>query len=456
MIREYKNIFFIFIVCGFYLVLICSCYCKNSENIKSASLSKRIIYAKGDVKKGYFSEKSIRFKEISPDKIDEEIVISFSGDLCPWGVNSTNSYDVKYYNNMFTNIKKYIDSCDISFANLELPIAEDYGYNYSYPAPFNGSPDFLNAVKLTGWNIVNAANNHTADRAGIGIDLTIDALNKYKIAYVGIGKKESKDIDFRIMEVKGINVAFMGYTEYLNVDFLDIPLKGRKVSKIDINTSEGDSKNGMHTANLQDIRRICAKIDTLKKNGVDLVIVYVHWGMWGHKMPTIIQTKVAGLLCEGGADIIVGSGPHCLQPFEKIVTYRGRKVNLKSKKGGKEHAVLYSLGDFISKGRASMIVYITVAKTRSGLFLKHLKYLPISSTRLLENINVNNTIKSVHSPRVYSMEETIDLLSNKSIVEYISENKKDDVLIKLKKLYHGVISRFGRHNLMLINELNKQ
>lgn len=415
--------------------------------------AKNIISAKGDVSENYFGEKNITFGEIPLERIITETIISFVGDVYPVGIKAKHSFD-RDYSRYFKNIKKYILLSDLAFCNLELPIAEGLGYNYIFPSPFNGHPAFLEAVKLTGWDIINTANNHSADRGGIGIDLTIDALNKLNFAFVGTGKRDSQDFDTRIINKRGISVAFLSYTEYLNMEFLDIQLQGRKVSRIDINTCEGDSKEQMHTATLSDVRRICSKIEHLKKGGVDFVVVYIHWGMWGHNLPTIIQTEVAKLLCKGGADIIVGSGSHCLQPFEKIVTKDGEIVYDSTTKGAREHLVIYSLGDLITYNRSGMILYAKVVKTSKGTFLKALEYLPITSFKTTETLASSEHNDSIDSLRVYGVEEIINLLEQGKDVEGIEEIRKKGELAKLKKQYHLITSRFGQDNLMNVSDLH--
>lgn len=415
--------------------------------------NKNIIYAKGDVSEDYFREKNITFSEIPAEDIIAETTVSFVGDVFLSGIKVKHNFD-RNYSRYFKNIKKYILLSDLSFCNLELPIAKGLDYNYIFPAPFNGHPAFLEAVKLAGWNIINTANNHSADREGIGIDLTIDALNKLNLAFVGTGKRDSQNFDTRVINKKGISVAFLSYTEYLNMEFLDIQLQGRKVSRIDINTCEGDSKGEMHTATLSDIRRICRKIEHLKRDGVDFVVVYIHWGMWGHKLPTIIQTEVAKLLCIGGADIIVGSGPHCLQPFEKIVTKDGEIVYDSTIKGAREHLVIYSLGNLITYNKCGLILYVKVVKTPKETSLKALEYLPITSFKTTETLANRGHTNPIDSLRVYGVEEIINLLEQGKDVEGIEEIKRKDELTKLKKQYHLIVSQFGQDNLMNVSDLH--
>lgn len=70
-----------------------------------------------------------------------------------------------------------------------------------------------------------------------------------------------------------------------------------------------------------------------------MVVVSLHAGIWHKHNPSMLQKKYVKHLTKAGADVIVGSGPHVLQPVEKIECENGRKS-----------VVFYSLGDFIGSG----------------------------------------------------------------------------------------------------------
>ena len=73
----------------------------------------------------------------------------------------------------------------------------------------------------------------------------------------------------------------------------------------------------------------------------DLIAVIIHWGVEYQNAPNTYQTNMARFLVEQGADLVLGSHPHVLQPYETIsVTgWDGRE---------RQGFVCYSLGNFIS------------------------------------------------------------------------------------------------------------
>ena len=72
-----------------------------------------------------------------------------------------------------------------------------------------------------------------------------------------------------------------------------------------------------------------------------MIAVIVHWGVEYQNAPNGHQTSMAQFLVEQGADLVLGSHPHVLQPYETIsVTgWDGQE---------RQGFVCYSLGNFIS------------------------------------------------------------------------------------------------------------
>jgi poly-gamma-glutamate synthesis protein (capsule biosynthesis protein) len=64
---------------------------------------------------------------------------------------------------------------------------------------------------------------------------------------------------------------------------------------------------------------------------VHFLIVFMHWGVEYQSRETSHQRAMARLAIESGADFVVGSHPHVIQPAE---TYAGKPI-------------VYSLGNFV-------------------------------------------------------------------------------------------------------------
>lgn len=99
------------------------------------------------------------------------------------------------------------------------------------------------------------------------------------------------------------------------------------------------------------------------KEMADIVIVCPHWGTEYTTKPSSYQQKFAGQLTEAGADIIIGTHPHVVQPVEWIEAENGNRA-----------LCFYSLGNYVStqKNALSMLeamAWINFRVTEDGIFI---------------------------------------------------------------------------------------
>ena len=73
---------------------------------------------------------------------------------------------------------------------------------------------------------------------------------------------------------------------------------------------------------------------------IDVLCVFMHWGQEYKLTPTDEQEELADFLFENGADLVLGSHTHCLEPMEK------REVKLEDGTT-KDGFIIYSLGNFL-------------------------------------------------------------------------------------------------------------
>ena len=79
---------------------------------------------------------------------------------------------------------------------------------------------------------------------------------------------------------------------------------------------------------------IGTKIQSLRDQGAEVVVMCVHWGNEYYFKPTSGQVNIGRYAIDHGADIVFGHHPHVLQPIEEY-------------NGG---VILYSLGNFAFGG----------------------------------------------------------------------------------------------------------
>lgn len=237
------------------------------------------------------------------------------------------------YKPMIRFAKPWIEQADYAVVNLETTFAGGPDYS-GFPA-FN-TPDALgDALKDAGFDLVSTANNHCLDRGYDGMVRTLDVLDNLGLAHVGTYRsavERAAQNGVHVADVGGIKIAFLSYTYGTN----GIPLS----------KSHPDTVNILHTdymseAQVLDTARIADDLAAAEALSPDLIAVIVHWGVEYQTTQNEHQEEIADFLFDHGADVILGSHPHVLQPMEtRTLTDRD----------GTTHTgfVCWSLGNFIS------------------------------------------------------------------------------------------------------------
>ncbi len=163
--------------------------------------------------------------------------------------------------------------------------------------------------------MVSLANNHSLDKGEKGIQLALSYYDKIGMPYVGMHKDEEDADTERIQSIEGIKVGFLSYTYGTN----GIPIP--------------DGKD--YLVNYLEDKKIISDLKSIREKA-DIVLVNAHWGNEYERAPSEEQRRLAQLMAENGADIIIGHHPHVLQPIEWIEHDKG------------ETLVVYSLGNFLS------------------------------------------------------------------------------------------------------------
>ena len=245
-------------------------------------------------------------------------------------VAATGEYD---YSHMLTDPAEQLAGADYAVANLETVLAGGPDYS-GFPA-FN-SPDALAYdLKEAGFDLLSTANNHSRDRGVNGIFRTLDVLDEAGLAHVGTYRsREERDAGsgVYVADVGGISVAFLSYTYGLN---------GYQLSSeysYAVNLFNLDYYTTLENPDYDLLASDLAYAQSLEP---DLIAVIIHWGTEYKNSPNSHQTGLARFLVEQGADLVLGSHPHVLQPYETI-TVTGADG------GERQGFVCYSLGNFIS------------------------------------------------------------------------------------------------------------
>lgn len=253
-------------------------------------------------------------------------IVSFGDTLCHKPLfNAAYNQEVEDYDfsPMFKYVEKYFDNSTINIGNCESPMAgAENGYS-GYPC-FNAPEHLAIDLKELGVDIMTTANNHTIDKGFNGLSSTLDFLDSAGISHVGTARTEEEQNTILFKDLNGIKTAFLAYTYGTN----------------GIIVPEGKE----FCVNLINEELMLQQINQAKYEGAELIVVSMHWGVEYQTTENAEQDRLAKLLIENGANIILGSHPHVLQPMKmvKVETEEGKE---------KEGLVIFSQGNFFSNQR---------------------------------------------------------------------------------------------------------
>lgn len=216
------------------------------------------------------------------------ITLIATGDVMLGRAVNSQIHQRKDFTYPFQKTADFLKGADLTIVNLEAPFVENCPIT-NMGMVFCADTRSIEGLKLAGVDIVSLANNHTLNYGQKGLTQTINLLKENKIQPIGNSMSY-------ITRKKGTTLGFLGF------DLID-PYDQVKI--------------------LQSIKEL--------KTQVDIVIVSLHWGVEYAQKPTKSQIDLAHLIIDAGADLIIGTHPHVIQPTEE---YKGKLI-------------VYSLGNFI-------------------------------------------------------------------------------------------------------------
>jgi poly-gamma-glutamate synthesis protein (capsule biosynthesis protein) len=250
------------------------------------------------------------------NKQDNTIRFIATGDMLPHATVNKNAetpsgnYD---YLPFFNNVRQYLTSADIAYCNQESP-SDPAAPVSGYPT-FNAPASFANDLKNVGCNVINLANNHAYDKGQAGINATNDVWRNLKpLAMAGISSSPAQQRQISTFSVKGVKFAFLSYSQCSN---------NQAVSSYGLN---------ILSKSLADSQIAAARSDK-----VDMIIAAMHSCKEGSSAEDSWQDQWAEYFAGKGVDIVIGTGPHWLQPVKRL-----------PKAGGGDTVVWFSLGNFLN------------------------------------------------------------------------------------------------------------
>lgn len=240
-----------------------------------------------------------------PEPDIKTITITATGD-CTFGPTQTHGYAgsvFEYYDNngpdyFMQNVRDIFLQDDFTLVNLECALTNSDA-RVEKEFSLKGKPEYTSIMTGSSIEGCTMGNNHTLDYGEGGLQDTKDAVQAAGLSYAWnneVGTYTTKD--------------------GMVIGFVSVSLLSQAVERQEM---------------------VRTGIETLRNQGVDLVIAACHWGEERTYYPTDYQQTMAHNCIDWGADVVIGCHPHVLQGLE---VYNGR-------------VICYSLGNFCFGGNSN-------------------------------------------------------------------------------------------------------
>ena len=213
---------------------------------------------------------------------EESFLLSFVGD-CTLG-SDARFYGVKHsfidvigedYDYPFRNVVSYFQDDDCTFVNLETVLKDEGSIIKEGGFAFRGPTAYTKILTGSSVEAVTIANNHIRDYGVQGMESTRKALEEAELPYV-------EQDTYRII------------------------------------TTERGLKIGLYGGFFQvDVKKVEQAVAEMKRQGAELIVMAIHWGIEGYYRPNSEQEQLAHQLIDLGVNIVYGSHPHVLQRVEE-------------------------------------------------------------------------------------------------------------------------------------------
>lgn len=226
------------------------------------------------------------------------------------------------YDSLFAHTNEEISAADLALVNQEVIIGGSELGISGYPC-FNADFSLCDSLVSTGFDVICHATNHALDKGRAGL---ISCAQHWREQYPQItvlGIHDTPDTatscgaDPVIIELPELRIAVLNYTYGTN----GISLPEDMPYAVDLLNEEQV---------VADLRRA--------EELADFTIVCPHWGTEYRLTPDTSQEKWVRIFLENGADLVLGTHPHVIEPIEWVT----------DPENGHEMLVYYSLGNFVN------------------------------------------------------------------------------------------------------------
>lgn len=267
-------------------------------------------------------------------------LMAVGDDLLHMGIVKTGTQEdgSLNYDFLFESISDMLENADVKIINQETILGgNDRGFS-GFPR-FNSPTEVGDAIAAAGFNVVLQASNHSADQ---GVDGLLSCAAFWKthpeVLVTGIYETEEEVEELPLITVDDVTFAVLNYTYSPNSETIPSSVVGHLNFLCSYNDRNRLDFTTLNPQVLSDIERA--------KEVADIVIVCPHWGTEYSTKPSKYQKEFAMQMAEAGADLIIGTHPHVIQPVEWVEAENGNRA-----------LCFYSLGNYVStqKNAQSML-----------------------------------------------------------------------------------------------------
>lgn len=267
-------------------------------------------------------------------------LMAVGDDLLHMGIVKTGTQEdgSLNYDFLFESISDMLENADVKIINQETILGgNDRGFS-GFPR-FNSPTEVGDAIAAAGFNVVLQASNHSADQ---GVDGLLSCAAFWKthpeVLVTGIYETEEDAEELPLITIDDVTFAVLNYTYSPNSETIPSSVVGHLNFLCSYNERNRLDFTTLNPQVLSDIERA--------KEAADIVIVCPHWGTEYSTKPSKYQKEFAMQMAEAGADLIIGTHPHVIQPVEWIEAENGNRA-----------LCFYSLGNYVStqKNAQSML-----------------------------------------------------------------------------------------------------
>ncbi|MBO4263312.1 MAG: CapA family protein [Bacteroidales bacterium] len=233
------------------------------------------------------------------------------GDIMPGGVLP---YQDRY---MAGDVLDYMRQFDLRIGTLECGVGTDLPFDEvkfrdDMSNIYVRNEDLFRLQELD-INVVTLANNHAFDLGLAGYENAVRQLDQLGIQYCGAGHNREEAGRPAVVRIKGKTLAFLGC-------MIDPPC-------VRMYHVASETDFGVFQVGIEELVKTVAEL----KTQYDYVFVLPHWGVEHTYYPPVDCKQQAMRLIDAGADAVIGSHPHLVNP---VVRYKGKYI-------------YYSMGNFL-------------------------------------------------------------------------------------------------------------